>query len=208
MANYIYPENSGGGGGGVTFDGTISIGQLAVRSAADTIGGFGAFSGAIPYMSVDGITPASNVYFNRSPISGNVGIGTTSPQHELDLTGLLHFNDMSERNVDFGFQLVGGNTGIVWIPPGGINFKANATGPAGDRNYMYNNGNFGLGVLPTYKLDVLGAARFNGNLGFFNTTPTTQQVGGAATAGATYGATEQTMLQTVYDALRAYGLLT
>lgn len=138
MANYIYPE-TGGGGDGVTFDGTISIGQLAVRSAADTIGGFGAFSGAIPYISGDGITPVSNIFFNRSPITGFFGVGIESP---------------------------------------------------------------------LYPLDVVGAVRLNGNLGFFNTTPTTQQVGGAATAGATYGATEQTMLQTVYDALRAYGLLT
>jgi hypothetical protein len=35
-----------------------------------------------------------------------------------------------------------------------------------------------------------------------------QQTGGEATASASYGATEQTMLQKVYDALRAFGLLT
>lgn len=209
LSNKTYPgDSSGGGGGGLTFDGTISTGQMAIRSGASTIGGVGGFVGAIPYVGADGVTATTNVFFNRNPISGNVGIGITVPQHELDLTGLLHFNNMSERNVDFGFQLVGGNTGIAWIPPGGLNFKANATGLAGDRNFMLNNGNFGLGVSPTYKLDVVGAARFNGNLGFFNTVPTTQQVGGAATAGAAYGATEQTMLQTVYDALRAYGLLT
>lgn len=51
-------------------------------------------------------------------------------------------------------------------------------------------------------------AHFTGNIGFFGTTPVVQQAGGAATAGGTYGATEQTMLQAAYDALRAYGLLT
>jgi hypothetical protein len=45
-------------------------------------------------------------------------------------------------------------------------------------------------------------------LGFFAVTPVAQQTGGAATAGATYSTTEQTMLQAAYAALRAYGLLT
>jgi hypothetical protein len=42
-------------------------------------------------------------------------------------------------------------------------------------------------------------------IGVFNTTPAAQQPGGSATAGGTYGATEQTMLQKVYDAMRAFG---
>lgn len=45
-------------------------------------------------------------------------------------------------------------------------------------------------------------------LGFFNATPVVQQTSsGAATAGAVYTATEQTMLQEVYDAVRALGLM-
>ena len=44
-------------------------------------------------------------------------------------------------------------------------------------------------------------------LGFFNATPVVQQTGGVATAGALYTATEQTMLQTVYNALRTFGFL-
>jgi hypothetical protein len=47
---------------------------------------------------------------------------------------------------------------------------------------------------------------YNGDLGFFGVTPVARQTLGAATAGATYTATEQTMLQKVYDALRNYGL--
>ncbi len=43
-------------------------------------------------------------------------------------------------------------------------------------------------------------------LGFFGAAPVAQPVLGPQTAGGTYGATEQTMLQTVYDALRALGL--
>lgn len=45
-------------------------------------------------------------------------------------------------------------------------------------------------------------------LGFFGTTPSFQPTSsGAQTAGAVYTSTEQTMLQQVYDALRALGLM-
>jgi len=58
-------------------------------------------------------------------------------------------------------------------------------------------------------LHVGGKAFFESDLGFFGTTPVAQQVSsGAATAGGTYSATEQTMIQEMYNALRAYGLLT
>lgn len=45
-------------------------------------------------------------------------------------------------------------------------------------------------------------------IGFFGVTAAVQQTGGAATAGATYTATEQSMLQKAYDCLRTFGLLT
>jgi hypothetical protein len=49
--------------------------------------------------------------------------------------------------------------------------------------------------------------RFTGDtLGFFGVTPIVRQTFGAQTAGETYGATEQTMLQTLWDAFRNYGL--
>ncbi len=44
-------------------------------------------------------------------------------------------------------------------------------------------------------------------LAFYGAAPVVQQTGGAATAGAIYTAAEQAMIQTMYDALRAYGLL-
>ncbi len=46
-------------------------------------------------------------------------------------------------------------------------------------------------------------------IGFFGATPLAKQTGGPQTAGLfSYGPTEGYMLQTVYDALRNYGLLT
>ena len=45
-------------------------------------------------------------------------------------------------------------------------------------------------------------------IGFLGATPAVRQTGGAATAGGTYTATEQAMIQAAYDALRTFGLLT
>lgn len=45
-------------------------------------------------------------------------------------------------------------------------------------------------------------------IGFFGTTPATQQTGGPATAGVAYTAVERGMINRMYTALQAYGLLT
>lgn len=44
-------------------------------------------------------------------------------------------------------------------------------------------------------------------IGFLGATPAVRQTGGAATAGASYGATEQAMLQKIYDMGRTFGFL-
>ena len=71
-----------------------------------------------------------------------------------------------------------------------------------------------------FHFDVRGSARFETTLGeilsmtsvglgFFAVTPVARQTSsGPQTAGATYTATEQTMIQEMYNALRLYGLLT
>lgn len=69
---------------------------------------------------------------------------------------------------------------------------------------------FGIGVTAS----VPELIRLRGNngdstvdsIGFFGATPVPQQSVPPATAGALYTATEQAMLQAVYDALRAFGL--
>ncbi len=77
-------------------------------------------------------------------------------------------------------------------------------------NYFANLVRIGAGsdkVSNAQALEVVGTTQLNGNIGFFGTTEAAQQTGGVATATGTYTATEQGMLQTVYDALRTYGLL-
>jgi len=156
--------------------------------------------------------------------SGAVGIGSFPPSHKLDVNGDFRcvndanlnanvqiggwtaFASSAEHVVDFGQQIVG-TTAVQWIPSGGLDFKHAATGLAGRLNVMSANGDFGLNMVPAYKLDVTGSVRINGDIGFFNTTPQAQQTGGAQTAGIVYTATEQDMLQKAYDALRTFGFL-
>lgn len=70
------------------------------------------------------------------------------------------------------------------------------------------SGEVGLGTFsPAATLDVAGSFAASGNTGFFGATPAPQQTGGASTAGASYGSTEQDMLQKVYSALRTFGFL-
>lgn len=72
---------------------------------------------------------------------------------------------------------------------------------------MAIDGTTGAISITSPSFDVGGVFAVNGpNAGFFGAA-STQQVGGAATAGAAYGATEQTMLQKAYDCLRSFGLL-
>jgi len=90
-------------------------------------------------------------------------------------------------------------------------------------NYFAGRTKFGAGTtIPTtgFSLDNNGGFRTestigemiranNSGLSFFgNAAVVKQPSAGAVSAGATYTATEQTMIQQMYDALRVYGLLT
>lgn len=61
-------------------------------------------------------------------------------------------------------------------------------------------------TLPRQAL-VMEASGSAAKVGFLGAAAAAQQTGGAATAGGTYSATEQGMLQKAYDALRTFGLL-
>lgn len=78
----------------------------------------------------------------------------------------------------------------------------------GDQNVT---GNMNVaGCVSTPCLQATGNAAVAGagkTVGFFGHTQAGQQTGGALTAAATYGANEQSMLNAIWSALRAYGLL-
>ena len=114
----------------------------------------------------------------------------------------------------FIFDLPFGDPGTVtwgfYESPGAHNFfagdlKIGSGTDIADSGYKLHveGGGFLLEDASTL-ISALGSA-----IGFFGATPVVQQASsGAATAGALYTATEQTMIQEMYTALRAYGLLT
>lgn len=96
--------------------------------------------------------------------------------------GLVYFNNtFASSGVTNSFTYFLSNAGVFeQASPAAMKFKAAYAGP---------------------QLELQ-----SGKIGFFAVAPVVRQTFGAATAGGTYGATEQTMLQTIWDALRAYGL--
>ena len=98
----------------------------------------------------------------------------------------------------------------VSIRNSAANFAPFISAEGSDTNIsLYIRGKGAAGVVLSDSIankvvEVNGTSR----LGFFGAATVTQQAGGAKTAGATYTANEQTMLNAVYTALRNYGLLT
>jgi len=68
-----------------------------------------------------------------------------------------------------------------------------------------NNANDTLIKLNNGSIDIM-CVKGDAKISFFGVSPVVQQPLGVATAGLTYTATEQAMLQKVYDLLRAFGL--
>lgn len=105
----------------------------------------------------------------------------------------------------------GGASPTTALTLGGTNPAISTTGnnnlvltPAGTGTISLTDAaNISLGTTTGSMIGTSAAQK----LGFYGKTPVVQQAGGAATAGANYTSNEQGMLQTVYNAMRSYGLL-
>lgn len=75
-------------------------------------------------------------------------------------------------------------------------------------NWIANKLKIGGTDTTAYNFEVDGSVLLDGNLGFYGTTPIAQPASsGAVSAGVVYTATEQTMLNEVYSAIRNLGLM-
>ena len=129
----------------------------------------------------------------------NQGIYLDSNRLFFKVAGAFNFGIDSTGVLGNGFRINGAASNNVTSPifvPSRVSSGSNS-GLGGN-----NAGDISLITSGSTRLRI----NFNGDLGFFGVTPAARQTLGAATAGATYGANEQTMLQKVYEALRNYGL--
>ena len=157
---YLYPDGSPGVGVTITVFSPGTQGQVIFNNNDD-------FKGA------------SNLFYDNS--TNYVGIGTTIPTQELDLTGDLRlrgtiydYNNQPGNNAEI---LVKNNFGgLTWVNQGtvragaggtitNIQYHNNAGLVDGAANFVfdYTNSRVGIGsTLPTYLFDVLGYSRFTG----------------------------------------------
>jgi hypothetical protein len=212
------------------FTSTLGVGVSSSLSSTAQIRGTSSTTGST--FSVQNSTPVN--LFNVLN-SGFVGIGTNTPISLLHIgtgsgttlgdftTPVITFNTLNN-----GMYL--DSNRLFFKAAGAFNFGIDSTGVLGNQfringaasnnvttpifvpsrlslgpNSGFGGNNAGDVCLITNSNTRL-RINYNGDLGFFGVTPVARQTLGAATAGATYTATEQGMLQRVYDALRNYGL--
>ena len=112
-------------------------------------------SGAV----IQAYTPAGTVrdlYIQRD--GGSVGIGTTTPSRQLDITGTLR---VQTGTIDFSNNF----NNQIWVLSSAMNFKVNGS----ERMIINSNGNIGINTTSPDQL-----LRINGTAGQPGTTGTTQ----------------------------------
>jgi hypothetical protein len=212
------------------FASTLGVGVSSSLSSTAQIRGTSSTTGST--FSVQNSTPVN--LFNVLN-SGFVGIGTNTPVSLLHIgtgtgttLGDLTTPVITFNSVNNGIYL--DSNRLFFKTAGSFSFGTDANGLIGSqfRINVANTNNLttpifvpsrllsgttsGLGGTSSGDICLITNSNtrlrinYNGDLGFFGVTPVARQTLGAATAGATYTATEQGMLQRVYDALRNYGL--
>jgi hypothetical protein len=165
---------------------TVVTGSTTITSVADNRQAF----------NVAG-TIAEGVNLTVGTSTGTkIGTATTQKLGFFNATPIVqpaNTTDLRTALINLGFVATGGAS------PLNLNGGAFAAGSA----TLADGGNIVVGTSTGTKIGTATSQK----LGFYNATPVIQQTGGSATAGGTYTATEQTMLQTAYNCLRTLGLL-
>lgn len=167
---------------GVTALGLPAVVGLGANSTVDRVGG------AVFAISLDGSAGAGS----------NIGIVSLCRALALP-NGITAVDRLYGYEFDLPFGDPGTDTWGIYMKPNCHNWIQGNLRIGGDPD---------TDDTPAYPLHVDGDAFFEGaNLGFFGVTPAAQQTGGVQTATGTYTATEQGMIQSAYDCLRTFGLL-
>ena len=119
-------------------------------------------------ISSSGLTVDGNVYVNNS-----IGIGTTTPEYSLDVTGTARFTDdvRVSKKLYIGVNNPGGGGGdnvfmeYVAISGDNTTLRINVNNDSGDNINLNPTGNVGVKMdSPAYPLDVNGSINFSGSL--------------------------------------------
>ncbi len=136
-------------------------------------------------------------------MDGGAGVGGVIDEVSLARVlgipnGITTVNKLHGYKMDAPFGAIGTTEWGVYIAPAINNYMAGSL-KVGDGADIVTVGT---------TLDIEGDTKLNGQVGFYGLAPVAQQASsGPQTAGVAYTAIEQTMIQEMYVALRAYGLL-
>jgi hypothetical protein len=181
--------------------------------------------GIFDWQTSDGISTGNPARLNVVATENHSGAAQGSsftlsltPNGTTTKTDRLTINGSGEWNLR---GLMGFRNGAAFTPTAPVHVVCNSSSNEGifvdsnDRTVqgaVFSDGtNLYIGAITDDEVNLIANGTSNirftkDTLGFFGVTPVVRQTMGAATAGASYTATEQAMLQAVYDAVRNLGL--
>jgi hypothetical protein len=163
----LWSASAGGGPGGGTIGGSISVNQIPFGASANTIQGVSTFVLNNGLLGVNTNDPLSNL-----DVFGTFNVSGFSTVRNINISGRLYDNSVGSGNT--GQLLTSTNSGIAWTTIDAIYYNLGAdqvaygigtTTITGASTFVYRNGNLGVGtVAPTAGLHVQAGARFNGEI--------------------------------------------
>lgn len=219
--------NSGGGanytaGAGITISGGV-IGANAQYGPDTTIPLLDSSSASVPaFEQITTLTSTTPGATTSQLVGKMMNAGAQTQVWQLSPTGMLAPNGSSSvpgygfiGKPAYGMSYSSSLDGDVFLVNGGIQMgittsllmlyssSARLSWGTGQTEYIQRSGlSLSFNANNTEKMNLA-----NGGISFFGGAVAPQQTGGAATASASYTSTEQGMINRMYTALRAYGLL-
>lgn len=191
--------------------------QATQADTAKAITGSALTVGSVPFIGAGGalVEDTSNLVWDDT--NNRLGIGTNAPSSPLDINVLdagttTQVVSLLTRHRSSGTPAVGFGSTVRFQAETDTHANANqfdVTTTWQTPTNAAQKGRVQLFVYDTAAREFLRgeASGSAAMIGFLGAAASVRQAGGAATAGAAYTATEQAMLQKVYDALRLFGLL-